>query len=354
MELQMSDSRDSSVRNLSQHFTQKIHRGEWKAGQHIPTEAELMQHYNASRYAIRAALKSLENRGWMKAVPGSGRQVTGETASRHLRIGLLVRQDGYTSVGQGFLTQMAINSALAGYGHDLLTFSINNQLSTLTESTSGLGIEKAELDGVIVFARQYRLEDIERFSRCMPTIVMGQDASPANVPSFFIDFGYHAATAVMELLRRGHKRVALIDSVSSDRLQLSADIRRGFELGLHLAGVSPDCGAVCQLSDGPDCAKWLAGQTPDITSAVFYYLPRMEALYATMKDRGPALPKKFEAICMCDLSSDRLSNHWPDFECPFDRIGRDAVDCLLGMIAGEESKQFSNPYFGKFRGFRTK
>ncbi|NLW87310.1 MAG: GntR family transcriptional regulator [Planctomycetes bacterium] len=345
---------------LSRHFIHKIHRGEWKTGQQVPTEAELMQQYRASRYAIRAALKSLEERGWMKAVPGSGRRVTRDARTHALRIAFLTRCLDDVSSGQSMLLQMAINSALNKLGHNLLTFTVNNERATVTEKDSGLQIDKAELDGAIVMAWQYTVDDIEQLSHQLPVVSVFQDASMARVPSFFVDFGYNAAIAVTELLRRGHKRIALIPP-GSNKMQLCLEVRRGFELGLHLAGASPDAGVVFRRDqrNSPDSSKpnhmqWLLEQTPQVTAAIFYYLPFCEELYRRSQTSGASLPDGFEVICLTDLSADmQRSRTWPDFACPFGQMGSDAVDSLISLIVGNEPKSFSHPYYGRLRGYRS-
>jgi GntR family mannosyl-D-glycerate transport/metabolism transcriptional repressor len=50
----------------------KIYQNKYKAGEKIPTERDLANHYEVSRYTIREALKKLVNIGCIKIIQGSG------------------------------------------------------------------------------------------------------------------------------------------------------------------------------------------------------------------------------------------------------------------------------------------
>lgn len=57
---------------FEQHIRQKIDSGEWKAGDKIPSERELMQLANISRSTVRQALSALEHRDILEKIHGRG------------------------------------------------------------------------------------------------------------------------------------------------------------------------------------------------------------------------------------------------------------------------------------------
>lgn len=57
---------------LREELKEKIRRGEWKVGDQIPTEMELMRDYQVSRATVRAALDSLVSEGYLVKKHGVG------------------------------------------------------------------------------------------------------------------------------------------------------------------------------------------------------------------------------------------------------------------------------------------
>lgn len=53
-----------------------IHRGDWKAGDKLPTEEEIQNEYHISRTTVRQALQELESEGWIIRQAGRGTFVT--------------------------------------------------------------------------------------------------------------------------------------------------------------------------------------------------------------------------------------------------------------------------------------
>jgi DNA-binding GntR family transcriptional regulator len=69
-------------RGVATEVRARIEAGAWKAGQPIPSEAELCREFAISRGTVRAALAELEANGLLRVIPGKGRVVDGGPSSR--------------------------------------------------------------------------------------------------------------------------------------------------------------------------------------------------------------------------------------------------------------------------------
>ena len=63
---------------ISQRITERILDGEYKIGDRIPAEAELVAEFGVGRSSVREAVKSLQIQGILESTPGRGTFVTAE------------------------------------------------------------------------------------------------------------------------------------------------------------------------------------------------------------------------------------------------------------------------------------
>ena len=66
---------------IANHLTQEILRGQYRAGERIPSERDLATRFKANRGAVREAIKKVEQLGLAKVQPGGARVVPIEQAS---------------------------------------------------------------------------------------------------------------------------------------------------------------------------------------------------------------------------------------------------------------------------------
>jgi GntR family transcriptional regulator len=72
----VSKPRRSLRHSLAQELRARIHAGEWRPGQRIPSEPELARRRTVSRSSMRAAITMLEEEGYVSRRHGSGTYVT--------------------------------------------------------------------------------------------------------------------------------------------------------------------------------------------------------------------------------------------------------------------------------------
>jgi len=80
-------TRDDAVplhQRIREDLRDGISRGRWAAGQRLPSESELIQHYGVSRITVRQALQSLEMQGTIVKVAGKGSYVAVDKPYQHL------------------------------------------------------------------------------------------------------------------------------------------------------------------------------------------------------------------------------------------------------------------------------
>jgi DNA-binding LacI/PurR family transcriptional regulator len=75
-----------------------IHSGRWKHGERLPSEAELVRQFGASRITVGRAVRDLQLAGLVERRPGSGTFVRSERPSGALSFGLLIPDLGETEI----------------------------------------------------------------------------------------------------------------------------------------------------------------------------------------------------------------------------------------------------------------
>jgi DNA-binding GntR family transcriptional regulator len=75
MKTEPSSTATLATPNIARHLTEAITSGHFKVGGLLPTELELCKHYEASRYAVRAALAELQQMGLVSRRKNVGTRV---------------------------------------------------------------------------------------------------------------------------------------------------------------------------------------------------------------------------------------------------------------------------------------
>ncbi len=342
----------SMSKKLAERFQAKIDSGEWPAESKIPTERQLMGHYRASRNSIRSALKLLEERKLLQTVQGSGRSVTklADDKPRKAMIGLLGR-GGEFNGGQNLRLLSAVDEAVAQRGMHLTTFSIHYDDQTVASANDPVPLEIDKLDGAIVMARQYQSDDVARLRDQIPVVTMTLDATDVQVPSYFIDFGVHAAIAVDQLVRMGHRHIMLTFDDSPFHNRIGSDMRRGFATGLLMHGIEPT-NEMCRrlpLADisGKNLYKELRQTNSDITAVVSYGEGVPMGMIEEARAAGEDLLERMSFICLTDMEiSKRPAGLFAHFKCPLEQLASDAVAELTSMIGGQSPSEIYHSYHG--------
>jgi GntR family transcriptional regulator, arabinose operon transcriptional repressor len=210
----------------------EILSGRWKYGDRVPSEAELVQRFGASRITVGRAVRDLQRAGFVERRVGSGTYVTGPPrAAAALSFGLLIPDLGETEIFEP-ICQGMMASPLARE-HALIWGSVNGGASKeerawdlcrqyIERRVSGVFFAPLELSP--------RKDDINR------RIAQALDAS--RIPTVLLD------RTVLPYPQRGHHDLVGIDNrragfLTTDHL-LALGCRRIAFVGLPDAAPTVD------------------------------------------------------------------------------------------------------------------
>jgi GntR family transcriptional regulator, arabinose operon transcriptional repressor len=178
----------------------EIQSGRWKRGDRLPSEADLVQTYGASRITVGRAVRELQAEGFVERRAGSGTYVRARSSSGALSFGLLIPDLGETEVFEP-ICQGMMASPLARE-HALLWGSPHGGDST--KAGRALRLCRQYIDrGVsgVFFAPLEFMADKDDVNR---TIAEALDA--ARIPVVLLD------RTVVPYPRRGHHDLVGIDN----------------------------------------------------------------------------------------------------------------------------------------------
>jgi GntR family transcriptional regulator, arabinose operon transcriptional repressor len=91
-------NRQSKHRRVFEHLLASIESGALKAGDRLPSEAELGKMFEASRITVAKAVHDLQRQGLVTRRPGAGTHVLGEQKQAGRTFGLLIPELGLTEI----------------------------------------------------------------------------------------------------------------------------------------------------------------------------------------------------------------------------------------------------------------
>jgi GntR family transcriptional regulator, arabinose operon transcriptional repressor len=111
-------------RQVYQTLDRQIQAGQWKAGDRLPSEAELVRTFGASRITVGRAVRDLQTAGLVERRAGSGTYVKAAQSAAGLSFGLLIPDLGETEIFEP-ICQGMMASPLARE-HALVWGSVNS------------------------------------------------------------------------------------------------------------------------------------------------------------------------------------------------------------------------------------
>ena len=161
---------------------QQIESGEYLPGHRLPTDLELVKHFDASRPTVAKALQELEKRGMIVRRPGSGTYV--QFTENTLRFGLLIPGLGTTEIFGPICAEMA--RAAKKHQHSLL-WGANSPANATPEVRTQVALELAaefcrDKVGGVFFAPLELIHDKDDVNQ---RII--QQFNQANIPIVLLD-----------------------------------------------------------------------------------------------------------------------------------------------------------------------
>ncbi len=282
-------------------------------------------------------MKQLEDSVLIEAIQGKGRRVRSAGGKLSQTIGLAA-SGAVLDGGNGLQFFVGCHTAIQEAGANLATFSVSQS----PEGALSLGpIDAARLNGLIVIAQHLTPENLKELSRFLPLVVLGHDAASLDIPSFFIDYGAHAAIATRHLLERGHRSILLTYGLKNYYYLTGASIRRGYQWMLESYGIKPreewiiPASLIPESAEGPRLLYQKLREMKERPTAIVSYSAQLPAAFAAIdQESGGSLLKELEIVCLNPVEGLAIPGV-ATFSCPFGEVAARAVHALMAIIRGE-------------------
>ena len=352
----LREKRLPAAERLAEALQKRIGRGDYAAGEWLPTERELAAEFRADRSTIRAALSSLAERGLIEREPGHRPRVAaGEAAPAALTtlaalqtLAIVSPQTPHypasPSVQRGALHTLRQTES----PFHLLVLENGGDTRQETYTRERQALEAVHRDGIrgIILWHQGNAEtlaDVRRLQETGIPIVLVDRHHPTLVCDFVgIDNVEAAREAVSYLLDLGHQRIGHL--TMQDTAITVSDREQGYREALLSRGIRPASEWVVRMSHRESLQ-------PPVTAAVDHFLSLAEpptavfamndllahAFLSELQARGVPVPEQMSVMGFDDV--DRNSprpSPLTTVHQPFEQMGRKAMELLLKRLAGSD------------------
>jgi DNA-binding LacI/PurR family transcriptional regulator len=253
----ITDRKVPKHETIRQGLAEAITSGEYQQGQRLPSEAELVKSFSASRPTVIRALRELQQSGLIERRAGSGSYVRADHTTRGHTFGLLIPELGQTEIFEPICRGMA--EAQQGEQHVLLwgsslgdSVKTESQVANLcrqfiAKKVSGLFFAPLELTPQKDVINRSIAEVFDREG--IPIILLDRDLVSYPVRSQYdlvgIDNRRAGYTITSHLLRCGCRRLLFLGRPSSAP---TVDARiAGYREAMTNGGIEIEPGYVCRI-----------------------------------------------------------------------------------------------------------
>jgi DNA-binding LacI/PurR family transcriptional regulator len=325
---------------IRQTLTEAIASGAYEPGQRLPSEAELVKTFGASRPTINRALRDLQMSGVIERRAGSGSFVRADAAARGYVFGLLIPELGRTEIFEPICrgmtdAQHASHHALL-WGSSLAdTANVEEQASQacrqlVAKKVSGVFFAPLELTGE-KDAINRRIADV--FDKAgIPIVLLDRDLVPYPERSRYdlvgIDNRRAGYTITSHLLKIGCRRIAF---VGRPRSAPTVDARiSGYREALGDASLEPH---VCRID--PEDSAAVNGILADVRPDGFVCANDFTAaqLLRTLNALGVSVPDQVRMVGIDDVKyASLVSVPLTTVHQPCADIGTVAIAAMLDRL----------------------
>lgn len=221
IEVPVAPSKSFLHRKIYLELLSAITQGKYREGQRLPSEAQLVRQFKASRPTVTRALQELQHEGLVERRAGSGTFVCHSKAVQGLLFGLFVHKLGETEIFDPICREL-VKSAQSS-GHSVLWSATDGAESTEREieaicaqyverKVSGIFLAPLEVDAHAVQINQHLLTTLERAR--IAVVLLDRDfyEYPARSPYDLVGIDNRRAgfLASDHLLELGCSRIAFL------------------------------------------------------------------------------------------------------------------------------------------------
>ncbi len=328
-------------------LARNIQTGRWKSGERLPSEAELVRQFGASRITVGRAVRDLQLAGLVDRRPGSGTFVRASREPGALSFGLLIPDLGETEIFEP-ICQGMMASPLARQ-HALVWGSLTGPPSSKEEQALELCRQYVDRKVAGAFFAPLELTPskdqvnrriVETLDQArIPVVLLDRPAVPypgrGRHDLVGIDNRRAGLVVTEHLLRLGARRVAF---VAVPNAAATVDAREaGYREALFVHGVAFDPALACRLdpADREAVRAFLGSSRPDaVVAANDWTAARLlQALLAL----GVAVPESVRLVGIDDLPyASLLPVPLTTLRQPTRQIGAAAFAAMLDRVTGAD------------------
>jgi DNA-binding LacI/PurR family transcriptional regulator len=342
----LTDSGSPKYQQVYRALHREIQAGHWKGGDRLPSEAELVRRFGASRITVGRAVRDLQQAGLVERRAGSGTYVKEQPVTPALSFGLLIPDLGETEIFepicQGMMTSPLAREHALVWGSDTGAKSKAERAWDLC----GQYVDR-KVSGVF-FAPLELSPDQDEVNRRI-----AQALDEAHIPIVLLDRtvlpypqrGHHDLVGIDNrragflitdhLVRLGCRRIAF---VGLPHAAATVDAREaGYREALYVGGISADRAWVRRIdpADAPAVTSLMEAERPDgIVCANDWTAAR---LMRTLLRLGHAIPRDLRLVGIDDLEyASLLPVPLTTWRQPTKEIGAAALAAMLERVVQAE------------------
>ncbi len=200
---------------LKDHILDEFHSGRLQPGDALPTEADLAVQMQVARSTVRKALSSLDSDGFINRIRGKGTFVRNDAKQRLSRgLGLMALIMPESSAGHYPSLQEGFERAAAETHSQVIVSTTGND--TTRQGNAILQLMSKEVAGVAIVPTmtptpEFQIEMLKK--QGIPVVFCHRRVPGVRAPLVSIPFLEVGHMAGRELVRRGHRRVAMFYSL---------------------------------------------------------------------------------------------------------------------------------------------
>ena len=141
----MKRNRNTKSQKIYQYIREKIDNNEFTSGERLPTENDLMKHFEVSRITVSSALRELQKEGIINRISGSGSYVNKASQPKEQIFALLIPELGVTDIFKKICTSIleeASRNNIKCIWRNINKISFERQLVELADLAQNYADEK--------------------------------------------------------------------------------------------------------------------------------------------------------------------------------------------------------------------
>ncbi|MFC5468933.1 GntR family transcriptional regulator [Cohnella suwonensis] len=344
---------------------ERVQSGEYKLGDRIPSEKELLEEFGVSRITSKKALDMLVNDGLIMRQPGRGSFVikrdnlpaeqpglkvegNAKGSGRDGQVVLgLVMEDFTDSYGKEMLVEMERTAQERGV---FLLLRLSFSQSDIEEQAIQM-LRNFGVDGLIIYptrGRHFSQEILKLVIEKFPHVLVDRYLKGTATTAISTDNVEAAMAGTAYLLSLGHRHIGLLASRVTDNVAIEDRIE-GFVQAHAEHGVILDRShwiTDMHWTANDDLNQQLLAQNVEIVQQLLRKNPQITALFAleyelaliakeAVEKLGKRIPQSVSIVCFDSPSSSSANYSFTHLRQNQRELGRLAVDSVLRLIQGD-------------------